>query len=81
MPHQRHGHTSFVWDPRNAVLTGSGVEEARGARQGGGLPDSSAKRCAGERVRLIDARMSHIVGKTTLLLSGPMQYQWLRPTR
>jgi len=47
MPHQRHGHTCFVWDPRDPVLTSKHDSAAAGSNsggRGGGLPSSSPQR-------------------------------------
>lgn len=44
MPHQRHGHTCFVWDPRELALTKSSDNVAAGrntvSRGAGGAPAS-----------------------------------------
>lgn len=44
MPHQRHGHTCFVWDPRNAALANGGA--LRSARGGEGVAESSVSGAA-----------------------------------
>lgn len=46
MPHQRHGHTCFVWDPRDTARTsGDAVTDGEGSAGGGGKGSSvSTKR-------------------------------------
>lgn len=47
MPHQRHGHTCFVWDPRDPVLTSKHDVAAGGNSRSGrgpGLSPSSPQR-------------------------------------